>query len=174
MNRYLVRSLVAILTFSIGVAVGSIFRTPTPTYRQIRHKRCNEFVPERRVVNIPQGPAPSVAIDNDSTDPVKLRYSQTRFNPNGIKPQIVEFSVEPTSRRAIANFTISYRSRWPSRNQDGGDVAITYPSGTSSLGKLTFENVSIECDVDETLSVWVSAVEFKDGSSWANPRHRFN
>mgnify|MGYP003575331974 CR=1 FL=1 len=177
MNRYLVRSLVAILTFSIGVAVGSIFRTPTPTYRQTRHKRCNEFVSERSRVYeyAPQGPSPSVTIDNAATDPLKIRYARTRFNPNGRKPQLVEFSVEPTSNREITKFTLSYRSRWSSNNQGGGGaVAVTFPVRMVTAGLITFDEVAIECDADETLSVWVSSVEFQDGPSWANPRHPFN
>lgn len=175
MNRYLVRSLVAILTFSIGVAVGSIFRNPTPTYRQIRHKRCNEFVPERRIYNYaPQVPSPSVAIDNASTDPLKLRYAQTRLNSSGTKPQLVEFSVEQNSKREIARFTLTYRSRWSSNNEGGGgSVSVQIPSRTITPGLFTFDNVSIECDTDETLSVWVSSVEFTDGSRWENPRHTF-
>ncbi len=177
MNRYLVRSLVAILTFSIGVAVGSIFRPATPTYRQVpRHKRCNEFVPERRVYSyVPQGPSPSVAIDNASTDPLKLRYAQTRLNPSGTKPQLVEFSVEANRKREIAKFTLSYRSRWSSNNEGGGGaISVQVPSRTITPGLFTFDNVSIESDADETLSVWISSVEFADGSRWENPRHPFN
>jgi hypothetical protein len=175
MNRYLVRSLVAILTFSIGVAVGAIFRTTTPTYYQPRHKRCKEFVPERKVYSyVPQGPSPSVAIDNASTDPIKLRYAQTRLNSTGSKPQIVEFSVEPTSRRQIAKYTLSYRSRWPSRNQGSGAILVTNAFTSITSGVPTFDNVAIECDADETLSVWIASVEFMDGSRWENPRHSFN
>ena len=177
MNRYLVRSLVAILTFSIGVAVGSFSQPSKPTNRQFRHKRCKEFVPERQVYrNVPQYPSPSVAIDNASTDPLKLRYSHTRLSAPGSSRQTVEFTVEPSNSREVSKFTINYRSRWSSSaNQSGGGaVSITNNTKTLSSGLITFDNVAIECDSDETLSVWISSVEFKDGYRWENPRHQFN
>lgn len=177
MNRYLVRSLVAILTFSIGVAVGSIFRPSVqPSYRQFRHKRCRDSAPPPQVYfSTEQYPSPSVAIDNAATDPLKLRYSHTRPSVPGSGRQTVEFTVEPTNSREVSKFTINYRSRWSSANKSGGGaVSITNNTRSLSSGLITFDNVAIECDSDETLSVWVSSVEFQDGSRWENPRHRSN
>jgi hypothetical protein len=182
MNRYIVRSLVAILTFSIGVAVGSFSQPSKSTNRQFRHKRCKEFVPERQVYrSVPQYPSPSVAIDNSSTDPLKLRYSHTRLSAPGGSRQTVQFTVEPTNSLEVSKFTINYRSRWSSAKQSGGGaVSVTNNRKTPSSGLMTFDSassaasVAIECDSDETLSVWISSVEFKDGSRWENPRHRFN
>jgi hypothetical protein len=175
MNRYLVRSLVAILTFSIGVAVGSFSRpSPQRSYRPSKQRRCNESFPERRVYrSTPQYPSPSVAIDNASSDPLYLRYSLTRLSPPGTSRQTVEFTVEPVTEREVSKFTVNYRSRWSSTKQSGG-VSITYGTKTLSSGLIGFDNVSIECDSDETLSVWIESVEFKDGSRWENPRHPFN
>jgi hypothetical protein len=177
MNRYLVRSLVAILTFSIGVAVGSFSRpSQQPTNRQFRHKRCKEFVPERQVYrSATQYPSPSVAIDSASTDPLKLRYSNTRLSPPGSSRQTVEFSVEPATAREVSTFTLTYQSRWSSGNQSvSGPVSVTYSPKRLSYGLIEFDNVLIECDSDETLSIRVTSVEFKDGSRWENPRHPFN
>jgi hypothetical protein len=177
MNRYLVRSLVAILTFSIGVAVGSIFRPSVqPSYRQFRHTRCRDSAPPPQAyLRAEQYPSPSVAIDNASTDPVKLRYSHSRLIP-GSSRQLVQFTLEPNTTREVLMFTINYQSRWSSANQSGrGAVPFTKSIKTASYGLMSSAaNVAIECDSDETLSVWIESVQFNDGSRWQNPRHPFN
>jgi hypothetical protein len=174
MNRYLVRSLVAILTFTIGVAVGSIFRPSIqPTYRQFKHKRCRDSAPPPRAyVREVQYPSPSVAVDNESNDPVKLKYSNSRLIP-GSGRQLVEFNVETNTAREVSTFTINYRSRWSSTNS-GGTALLAENTRTISSSLLSSANVAIECDSDETLSVWIQSVQFKNGSRWENPRHSFN
>ena len=179
MNRYLVRSLVAILTFSIGVAVGSIFRPSVqPTYRQFKHKRCRDSAPPpppQAYLRAEQYPSPSVAIDNASTDPVKLRYSNSRLIP-GSSRQLVSFTLDPNTTREVVTFSISYRSRWSSANQSGrGAVSPPNSTKTSSYGSMiSATHVAIECDSDETIYVWIESVQFNDGSRWENPRHPFN
>jgi hypothetical protein len=173
MNRYLVRSLVAILTFSIGIAVGSIFRPSVqPSYRQFKHKRCRDSAPPPRAyVRQEQYPSPSVAIDNASNDPVKLRYSHSRLMP-GTSRQLVEFNLEPNTTREVLMFRINYRSRLSANSP--GAPSLTDGTRTISSELISSGNVSIECDSDETLSVWIQSVQFKDGSRWENPRHSFN
>ena len=127
MNRYLVRSLVAILTFSIGVAVGSFSRpSPQPSYRQWKHKRCNDSAPPPQAyLRVEQYPSPSVVIDNAATDPLKLRYSRTRLtSPAG--RQTLELTVDPTTTREVSKFTVDYRSRWSSNQSDSGPVSVIY------------------------------------------------
>lgn len=172
MNRYLLRSLVAIVTFSIGVAVGSITR-PSKYQNRYSEPRCRKAVRMDRTQSylVPLS-SPTISIDSRSTDPVKLLYSQTRMNPTGNKRQTVDFIAENNSKREIASYTVSYQSIWASkRHGGGGSVSMTRAAGSNSSQFRNIENVSIECDADETLSLWVSSVEFKDGSRWTNPRY---
>ena len=173
MNRYLLRSLVAVLTFSIGVAVGS-FGTRTHKYRYNKRDCPKKEAPRRNHVFHGKhgvGAGPFLSIDALSTDPLKLNYSSTTPLVNDPGRQKVEFLVANNTKREIANFTVEYRSRWRSIRQDGGgivSVSKTKPGGNNSSG---LDIVSIECSGDENLTIWVSSVEFQDGSRWNNTRH---
>ena len=79
MNRYLLRSLVAVLTFSIGVAIGSFVR-PNRTYRTHYKRHDCDYQREYKVsraVLFAESPSagPSISVDTLSVDPVKPTYS---------------------------------------------------------------------------------------------------
>jgi hypothetical protein len=170
MNSYLLRSVVAVLTFLIGVAVSPISRPFK--YRRWEHKHPAYFRYERHCRASMTFPSPALSIDTASTDPVKLLYSQTRTTPDDFRRQKVDFFLENISERNIGGVDISYRSSWASnRRGGGGGVRVTYGANVSSAGVSGLQVFSIDCDPDETLSLWISAVEFKDGSTWNNPRH---
>lgn len=175
MKRYLLRSLVAVLTFSIGVAIGSFGSQPSK-HPRYRYRECNEtknrvraFVPhESRTYRA----GPYLSIDALSTDPLKLSYSSTTPIPNDLGRQKVEFTVANNTKREIANFTVAYKSRWRSMHHSGGGaVLVDSKTAATNLASKGLDVVSIECHGDENLTIWVSSVEFKDGSRWNNSRH---
>jgi len=172
MNRYLLRSIVAVLTFSIGVAVGSFAHRHTRTSWQYKRHACDHR--EYKVHTVVLGQAdrkpwvgPSISVDSSAIDPLKLTYSSTTPLANDLARQRVEFGIENNTNRAIARFTVAYRSRWRSTSQGGAGAVAVDAKGDFTAGNA----VSIECSGDENLSIWVASVEFKDGSRWNNKRH---
>ena len=168
MNRYLLRSLVAVLTFSIGVAVGSFAHRNTRTSWHNKRHACDyarEYRVQRAVlVQADRSPwaGPSISVDTLSVDPLKLTYSSTTPIANDLARQKVEFLVGNNTKREIAGFSVSYNLRGRSRAQAGSGGIVAQPG---------LDVVSIECAGDESLTIWVSSVEFKDGSRWINRRH---
>jgi hypothetical protein len=169
MNRYLLRSLVAVLTFSIGIAIGSFAHRNTRNSWHYKRHDCDyarEYRVSRAVLvqseRSSPWASPSISVDSMLVDPLKLTYSSTTPLTNDLGRQRVEFLVENNTKREVASFSLSYNSRWRNRNQGGGG-GVMVQSGTNV--------VSIECDADQSLTIWVSSVEFKDGSRWSNKRH---
>ena len=168
MNRYVVRALVAVLTFCIGVAVSFGPRRS----RQKQGDRCHwgrafrMDAPPR--FHSPSFTGPFLSIDTAQDDPLKLSYSATTTDPTFTHRQHVEFHVDNLYGRAINHFTVSYRPAW-GRYQHGSVVNVFVQS---SAAPRDLETVSLECDGDETLTVWISEVEFKNGTHWENPRHK--
>ena len=170
MNRYVVRALVAVLTFCIGVAVGHGPRRPRYGYRY-HHEECRKFRLKLDSSKLSDDNfsyrGPSVAIDTMQADPLKLVYSSTNSSPSSPSRQRIEFLVELNANRAISSYTVHYESN--RRNERSStDISKIRNSGTQS----GVETVSLECDAGDTLMVWVSTIQFKDGTQWENPRHR--
>jgi hypothetical protein len=168
MNRYVVRALIAVLTFCIGVAVGR-----GPHRARYKHERCHfgqkivrlePFVETRAHAY----PGPFVSIDTIQADPMKLSYSSTTSSELSPSRQRVEFLIQRNSARAIASYTIQYESR--SRNTRSSGAQVSHSPVLPNVGDT--EVIPLECDSRETLIVWVSTIQFKDGTQWENPRHR--
>jgi hypothetical protein len=174
MNRYFVRSFVAILTFCIGLAVSSVFSLVP---RRSRHRNwesynCKKvFRHELMSATLESLPSPALSIDNVGTDPLKLFYSSTRSNQDSFPRQTVQLLVGNNSKRTIGSYTVSYRSTSARNRSGGGSVAVHRDMKVSTFPSRNVELVSIDCDADENLTVWISSVEFTDGTSWNNPRH---
>ena len=169
MNRYLIRALVAVLTFSIGVAVGS-FRRPRHVrygYETYRCKRVAKIYQEHYDSTLALA-SPAMTIENPTSDPLRITYSFTKLNPTNRGKRLVEFVVENQSGREISGYAIAYNSSWASNNRGGGGAI----SVSNSEYFVPF--VSINCDADQLLNVWISSVDFKDGSRWTNPAHTFD
>ena len=167
MNRYIVRALVAVLTFCIGVAVSFGPRRS----RQKQYDRCHS----RKVFRLDAQPrhhgpsfsGPYLSIDTAQADPLKLTYSGTTTDLTFTHRQHVEFVADNIYGHPINNYTVSYRPAW---GQYRGPVLNVYVKSKNAPGNL--ETVSLECDGNETLIVWISQVEFKNGTHWENPRHK--
>jgi hypothetical protein len=175
MNRYLLRSLVAVLTFSIGVAIGSLGSRSVNRFSRYRDCPSERQVKLRRTHfthnSYSAKPGPFVSVDALSTDPLKLTYSSTTPLANDPGRQKVELLVANNTKREIVNFTVEYRSRWRSKRQGGGGMVSVSKDKTGNGNSTGLDVVSIECSGDENLAIWVSSVEFKDGSRWNNTRH---
>jgi hypothetical protein len=175
MNRYFVRSFVAILTFCIGLAVSSVFsiiprRSKHRNWESYNCKKVFRF--ERKYETLESMPSPALSIDNVGTDPLKLLYARTTSNHVSFPKQTVEFLVGNNTQRTIESFTVSYRSAWSSNRYGGrGSVLVHKDAKVSTFPSRNLELVSIDCDADETLTVWIASVEFTDGTRWNNPRH---
>jgi len=172
MNRYLIRALVAVLTFCIGVAVGSL-RPGTSKYR------CREFTYRVRSDETEScrkryrfSASPFLSVDTASTDPVRLTYSSTNTLPGNLERQSVEFLVDNTAERDIRRINVGFvASRYRGEYQRSGWKVVNSEGKAISSFDHMPATVSIDCGADETLAVWISSIEFKDGSRWLNPRH---
>ena len=173
MNRYLIRAFVAILTFCIGVAVGSLRPRSSPYCRDrvfsvqtVEREGCRKRA--RLMVT------PYVSVDTTSTDPARLAYSSTTTK-SGNNPflQNVELLVDNASDREIRNVTVGFVA-----TRSHGDYNAGYRTGWKLIGSedksggaLEHAPVAIECGLDEALIAWIATIEFEDGSRWVNPRH---
>ena len=177
MNRYFVRSLVAILTFCIGLALSSVFSS-IPHRSKFRHwesSNCKNVLQfERKYESLESLPSPALSIDNVSTDPLKLFYASTRSNQDSFPRQTIQLLLGNNSKQAIGSYTVSYRSASARKGHGGGSVAVHRDGKVSTFPSRNVELVSIDCDADENLTVWISSVEFTDGTRWNNPRHPDN
>ncbi len=177
MNRYIVRSLVAVLAFLIGLAVSSAFR-PAVKYRY-RHRERDCY---RKKLSY-QGQfqyrgnhsgfrTPSVLVDAVATDPLKLVYSSTSNSATYVGQQRIEFSASNQSKKNIQSYTVSYMTGFPhQRGEASGSITVDPLGRVGNLRSGTGEVVSVDVNPRETLTVWVSSVHFVDGSRWTNPRH---
>ena len=170
MNRYLLRSLVALSTFLLGIAVSLVIH-PFETRRWERTHQ-NYVYRERscrRMMSFP--PTPSLSIDTAASDPVKLVYAETRPLPNSSNQQVILF-LDNQTKRAISTAVVKSSSEWPAAAGDeNGSPRVSYYASAVTASSRDMETVSIECRSSETLFLWISSVEFKDGSRWVNPRH---
>jgi hypothetical protein len=113
--------------------------------------------------------SPVVSVDTSSVDPARLTYSSTATKADNPLLQNVELLVDNTGDREIRNITVGFIA---TRNR--GDYHSGYRSGwkiIDSEDKSADSTVTIESGVDEALTAWIAAIEFKDGSRWINPRH---
>ena len=176
MNRYLVRSLVAVLAFLIGLAVSSAFR-PSVKYRyRHRERDCHKKLSYQGQYqyhgNHSDFRTPSVLVDAVATDPLKLIYSNTNNNATYVEQQLIEFNAANLSKKNIQSYTVSYLTGFPhEKGVASGTVTVDPLARVGNLRSGYDEIVGIDVNPRETVTVWVSSVEFTDGSRWTNPRH---
>ena len=173
MKRYLLRALVAVLTFSIGVAIGSLFSRPRvkPSFNCKNFEHQKQFRYKRHGYHQKSWAGPYISVDTLTTDPLKLEYSSTTPIAGNSNRQTVELRATNNTKKEIASFEVSYTSRWASnRRGGGGGVFVDATKLNGYIPSNGVESVSIECDFDQSLNIWISSVEFKDGSRWTNSR----
>jgi len=165
MNRYLLRSLVALSTFLLSIAVSAVIH-PFGS-RRSEHRYSNFVYSERRCRRAMSSPTASLSIDAIASDPVKLLYSQTVPQPYSSAQQ-VNLLLDNQTYKGINAVVVQYSSRWPAQ---GSWEVETVRVPIDQNVRVDQQTISIDCGSDQTLWVWISSVEFKDGSHWVNPRH---
>jgi hypothetical protein len=172
MNRYLLRSLIALSTFLLSIAVSAVIHPFGFSHSNHRDKRGQMYVFRERSCRRDMAfRTPSLSIDTAASDPVKLVYSETRPLPNSSNQQVI-LLLDNQTARAISTAVVKYSSQWPAAAGDeNGSPRVSYYSSAVTSGSRDLETVSIECGSDETIFLWLSSIEFKDGSRWINPRH---
>ena len=164
MNRYLLRSLVAVSTFLLSIAISAVMH-PFRTQRW-EHRYANFEYRERRCTRTFAYPTPALSIDAVATDPVKLAYSQTEPQPYSSQWKVT-FLLDNKTTKPVQTVVVQYSWRWPENDSweiETVRVPVAFPNGDDQ------QTLSLDCG-DQTLWLWISRVEFKDGSRWVNPRH---
>lgn len=164
MNRYLLRSLVALSTFLLSIAVNAVIH-PFGSHRwehrypkfEYRERRCDRAFAFAR--------PPALSIDAVASDPVKLVYSQ---NPPQAysSPRQVTFLLDNRTATPVKAIVVQYSWRWPEK--DNWEIETVRVSPVSSNVD-DQQTLTLDCG-DQSLWIWISSVEFKDGSRWVNPR----
>ena len=163
MNRYLLRSLVALSTFLLSIAVNAVMH-PFGSHRW-EHRYSRFEYREHRCGRAFAYPKPALSIDAVATDPVKLVYSQTQ-PPAYSSPRQVTFLLDNQTATPVKEVVVQYSWRWPEK--DSWEIETVRVSPVSSNGE-DQQTLTLDCG-DQTLWIWISSVEFKDGSRWVNPR----
>src|SRR5258705_5614292 len=118
MHRYLVRILVALLAFAVGVVVSlstGVFSRPAGKNLPVRYP-CSR---NRVVVS-----APAMTIESHPDEPLRLLYSSTSLDLTNSGKQQVHFLVENVSDRDIQNLSVNYLSSFASKREAGGEVVF--------------------------------------------------
>ena len=178
MYRYGIRSLVALLTFAIGLlisAVPNLVNRSKVVAVRARHSSCHrkmEYVPSP-VIAMGDVPSPVMSIDTQPNEPLKILYLSTSQDPDDSNKRQVDFLVENRSDRDIKGFTVNYRSSWTSNTKGGGGgVSVEANPEVQVFRTGDSKVVRINCDADQVLTVWLNSTEFADGSHW-NKEHEF-
>jgi hypothetical protein len=159
MRRYAVRFLVAILTFTLGLALSLVFGLFKP--RKV-------FVSEVTWSRPPCAKGFRVArpefltIDTQLSDPVKLSYSGE--TPDGR----LRFMVENKRDQIISEYSIRADRMWGSDGHPN-PVVFEWISG-DFLGPGETRFITTVPRGPERVSLRVATVTFQSGFTWINPR----
>ena len=165
MHTYVIRLLVAAITFTVGLAVSSIPFLHTSSHVE-------EFNYQRRHNCSKRYLEPSVGVRQDVSEPLRVTYvGPGSSSQNGDLPT-ARLLVQNLSGRDVTNFTLNYISGWR-HSQTRGNGAVQ--SDLESRGSLLHAGESTMVDVNATQGqmywVWLSSVEFADGSDWNNSQY---
>ena len=164
MRRHLIRLLVALFTFSLGLAVAGVsgvfnHRAQNPPYRKFGCHRTARLVQ-----------SPSISIDSEPNQPLRLLYSSTSIDPGVPNRREVHFIVENQSSKEVAAYAINYHSTRTTA-LSGPRVSFNADSPEQILRVGESQPLTISCDADELLTLWVDSAEFADGLLWSSVQH---
>jgi hypothetical protein len=158
MNTYLLRLLVAAVTFTVGLAISSI--------PFLHRSKVREFNYQRRHDCSKRNYQPSVRVPLDSNAPLQITYLGPGGDFQNGESSTARLLVQNVSGRDVSNFSVNYVSGWRnSRTRVGGSIQ----SDLESRGSLLRAGESTMVDVGATQEVyllWLSSVEFVDGNRW--------
>jgi hypothetical protein len=164
MHTYLLRLLVAAVTFTVGLAVSAIPFLHTSKVTEFNYQRRHDC--SKRYFE------PSVGVRQDASEPLRVTYVGPGGSiQNGDVPT-ARLLVQNLSGRDVSNFSLNYISGWRhSRTRGSGSIQ----SDLDTRGSLLRAGESTMVDVNATQGqmywVWLSSVEFADGSDWNNSQY---
>lgn len=164
MRRYVVRFLVAVLTFAIGVSLSLAlglfkFSDTRSVQRNWERKDCpKRFRVARSTI---------LWVDAQHADPLKLVYLGTTEDTSRGNEVRMRFSVVNNSDKTITGYGIAAREIWnTSSKSDPKDLEWT---AFEILEPGEVSSISLPRDAEGN-SLRVDRVNFQDGSIWMNPR----
>lgn len=165
MRRYGVRILVAVLTFLLGVAFSfgfGLFRV-----RETRHKSHKSHwswsdCPKRSVEKTYQHP---FTVYNSETAPLRLTFLGPTLETVNQREQMLRVLVENVSRQTVSGYSLAGERSWR-YNRDGEFINLKHALLRPGQSEMNLVPNNSERRVD----LWLSHVQFQDGSIWNNPR----
>jgi hypothetical protein len=163
MHRYLLRALVAVLTFAIGVVLSLVPRLFTQDATTVANTRYAYSVRCRNRIR-----APLLSIDNQPNEPLKLLYVATTVDPTDSQKIRVQFLVRNEGDQAVSGYSVRCKKGY-SVNDASGETVLNWDSD-SILTPGESQPIAFSCDAGQPLSLRVDTARFSDGSTWNNPR----
>ena len=160
MHTYLLRLLIAAITFTVGVAVSFI-----PFFHS---SKVQQFSYERRHKCWKRASSqPTVGVQQDASEPLRLTYLSAGDDAQTVDSSTVRLLVQNFSGRDVRNFSINWVSRYRySRAGGGGAVQSGVTSGGSILHDGESTTINLDASTDQLTWAWLSSVDFTDGSRW--------
>ena len=160
MYTYPLRLLVAVVTFTVGLAVSAIpfLHTAKDKPFNYRHRHpCHERYFE----------SPVRVRQDGLNQPLRVTYlGSDGISQNGDAPA-VRLLVQNLSGRDVNNFSVNYFSGWRD-SQTRGNSSVQ--SDVDTRGSVLHPGESTMVEINGTEGqlyyVWLSSVEFADGSNW--------
>ena len=160
MRRYAVRSLVAILTFGLGVALSLVLGLFKPQEIRINQTWSKRRPPCPKKFRVAR-PA-FLTIDSEASDPLKLIYL-------GESPdRRMKFLVENRRDQTVSGFSIKGDEIWGTDGQTGKTLFDWNSEDYLRPGES--RSITTSARGAEALSLRVSSVTFQSGFTWINPR----
>jgi hypothetical protein len=163
MRRYGVRILVAVLTFLLGVAFSfglGLFRA-----NETRHKERSRWKRDCPKSFVQKEYSTPFTVYNHETAPLRLTFLGPTFDTRGHREQMLQVLVENISRQTVTGYSIGGERSW--KQADARPIAET-KFGLLSPGQSGMAYVS--SSNEGRAELWLSRVDFQDGSTWNNPR----
>jgi hypothetical protein len=154
MYRNLIRALVGLLTFAVGVIASSFFYHPVKVVKQ------SSILVATPVSTVA---SPIMSIESIPSEPLKILYVRTEISADRKEDRRVTFLLQNVSDQAIRAYVVSC---WRSRATSSGAAyseSRSFPQGFRYGSSQPFVCHS---EATDTLELSVNEVEFIDGSRW--------
>ena len=105
---------------------------------------------------------PSVTIIQQQSSPVILKISPVKSIPE--RPGLVKITFKAQGAKTVKGYHFHYEENFVEKDGTRGSV-VTDSTSLRTLGR----EESLNAHENAEIQVWVSEVEFTDGSSWKSP-----
>jgi hypothetical protein len=164
MRRYVVRFIVAVLTFGIGVALSFTLGLFKFSHTKFAHRNSGCKDSPKRF----RGARPAfLTVDSQAGDPLRLVFLRTTEDAARGNEVRMRFSVANNSDKTISGYWITASEIWGTNRQPG--VRDLDWTAFEVLEPGEASTISLPRNAEGT-SLRVAKVTFQDGSTWINPR----